>query len=134
MTLIFWQNILSPHQLPYIAQLKSISDEIEVILVIPEVLSENRRSMGWEADIQEKKLFKIIIAPNEQEIESIFTDNPDGHHLFSGFRLSPVIYKGFKASLKYDVTRYLIVEGPFFYSYPYWAHLIKTYILDEEIF
>ena len=47
MRLVFWQNCLSPHQLPYIVHLLDDMRVDEVVIVAGETVSDARKKMGW---------------------------------------------------------------------------------------
>lgn len=48
MRIVFWQNCLSPHQLPYIVHLMDDKRVDEVVVVTEESISDERKKMGWE--------------------------------------------------------------------------------------
>ena len=51
MRIVFWQNCISPHQMPYIIKLLNDSRVQEVVVVSDEVTSKERINMGWQQDI-----------------------------------------------------------------------------------
>ena len=126
MTLIFWQNIVSPHQLPYIKALSNLDNNVQVILLVPKLMDAHREKMGWHTEkVKTSNSFKIIIEPSTSDMKSIFEDLPNAQHFFSGLRANPMVFNAFKLSLKYKVKRHLIVEGPFLYKTPKILHFIK---------
>ena len=48
---VFWQNCLSPHQLPYIVHLLDDARVNEVVIVTNEVVSDERKNMGWDVTV-----------------------------------------------------------------------------------
>ena len=44
---VFWQNCMSPHQLPYIVHLLDDERVDEVVVVTDEIIPEERKNMGW---------------------------------------------------------------------------------------
>lgn len=134
-TLVFWQNIISIHQLPYIKELAKSDSVKRIIYVAEKLLSENRVKLGWEIS-EESGLnnLELILGPSVVEIHAIFLDNPNAHHFFSGLRANPLVFQAFKISLDSEIKRHLIVEGPFLYTYPKYLHTIKTFILDYKFF
>ena len=48
MRIVFWQNVLSPHQLPYITRLVADQRVDEVVIAVGEAMSADRKNMGWE--------------------------------------------------------------------------------------
>ncbi len=135
MVLIFWQNIISPHQLPYIKTLHEIDANLAVVLIAAEHIPDHRTAMGWsQHNIVETKRFKFILSPSDNDIESVFKKYPKSQHFFSNIRSFPMVHKAFKTSIKFEVNRHLIVEGPFLYSYPKFLHYLKTLLLDYRYF
>lgn len=135
MTLIFWQNIISPHQLPYIKELSTIGSDIDVILVIEKRMDSHRSQMGWQVQyVQKSNNFKIVVSPSDVEINTLFTSYPKAQHFFSGIRGNAMVYKAFKISLNHEVKRYLIAEGPFLYRFSKTAHYIKTLLKDFKYY
>ena len=135
MTLIFWQNIISPHQLPYIKEICNVFPDIKVLLVVEKQMAEHRKLMGWKTEaVQQRDGFKIVVNPNATQIKSLFEHNPIAQHFFSGIRANPMVLQAFKQSLNYKVKRHLIVEGPTFYKRPRLLHLIKTFIKEKKYF
>jgi len=135
MTLIFWQNIISPHQLPYIKALSSLENHLNVVLVAPKMMDSKRAKMGWGvAERATNNQFKIILNPEEEEIKNIFIHYSNAKHFFSGIRATPFVFKAFRLSLSHDLKRYLIVEGPTYYNRPKIIHLFKTFVFDRKYF
>lgn len=135
MMLIFWQNIISPHQLPYIKEICNVFPGIKVLLVVEKQMSEHRKLMGWKTEaVQQSDGFKIVVSPNVKQIKALFEHNPEAQHFFSGIRANPMVFQAFKQSLNYKVKRHLIVEGPFLFKYPSVLHYFKTVLTDYKYF
>lgn len=135
MILIFWQNLISPHQLPYIRTIPVLNSEVEVILVASEIIPNDRKKMGWTMDeMSEIKNFSIVIAPNAITITKIFDNYPNAQHFFSGLRANSMVFTAFKLSLNRNLNRHLITEGPTFYKRPKVLHFIRTLILDKKYY
>ncbi|TYC08804.1 glycosyltransferase family 4 protein [Bizionia gelidisalsuginis] len=133
MTLIFWQNIVSPHQLPYIREISKVEKRCNVLLVVEKQMTLQRKGMGWNTQvIDDTANFKIIIEPNKKTIDDIFIANPEAQHFFSGIQSNAMVHSAFIESLKYELKRHLIVEGPFMYKYPFFAHYIKSLLKDYK--
>ncbi|WP_452218518.1 glycosyltransferase family 4 protein [Lacinutrix undariae] len=134
-TLIFWQNIVSPHQLPYIKAIPRVCPAFNVILVVEQGMTSNRKAMGWVTeDVSETSRFNIIIAPSEEAMHGLFISYPEAQHFFSGIRSNPLIYNAFKISMGHEVKRHLIVEGPFLYTYSFFIHYVKTMFTDYKYY
>ena len=66
MRLVFWQNCLSPHQLPYIIELAN-DDRVEAVdVVVGETISESRLAMGWE--LPEEKDGKFFLHTQQVQL------------------------------------------------------------------
>lgn len=135
MTLIFWHNIVSPHQFPYQQALSEFNEVDEVIIVSHTNVTVQRQNMGWKQNmLKNSTKLSIFINPNESEIEYFFRKYNCQNHFFGGIRLNPMVHLAFKVSLKFNVKRHLIAEGPFTYRKPVFLHLVKTYLLYSNYF
>jgi glycosyltransferase involved in cell wall biosynthesis len=138
--LVFWMNVLSPHQMPYIRRLKSDNRVGQVIVNVAESMSAFRASMGWEGqDQQQDDRLQINIAPDIKEIEKILSEKPsDSIHFFSGINAFKFVFTCFKASLKYNMRRGIITEGPFTYflgmpqGKPLWLHKLRFFLTNSK--
>jgi hypothetical protein len=140
MRIVFWQNCLSPHQLPYMIHLMDDSRVDEVVIVVGEIMSESRKAMGWAIDtLVGLDKCKVYITPLDVIIESLFTERPDeSHHLFSGIRADAFVFKCLCMSMKYNLHRGMITERPNTYNFkwnitngkPYWMHRLRFFIQD----
>lgn len=94
MRIVFWQNCLSPHQLPYIVHLMDDKRVDEVVVVTEESISDERKKMGWELGCYPQiEKCSIIISPNNDKIRALFNmREADSWHLFSGIHGFPFIY------------------------------------------
>lgn len=132
MTLFFWQNCVSPHQLPYIKELSKDIRVGEVYLIAPVWELSDRKNMGWEVKKQTEGV-EIIISPTEKEIQKIFNDNQQNSiHFFSGIRADKFVFKCFKQSLLYSVKRGIITEPPFDFKIPLFLHRIRFLLCDYK--
>ncbi len=140
MRIVFWQNLLSIHQLPYIAHLLDDSRVNEVIVVVGEEIDKNRATMGWKVpQIDGLSRCKIIVNPQDYEIKDIFSKNEiESWHLFSGIRGFKFVYNAFKISLNYQIKRGLITERPNTFAFgitngkPLWLHKIRFLLQDKK--
>ena len=137
MRIVFWQNCISPHQMPYISNL--IKDErVDEVLVVSDRTSyEGRQQMGWNVDMNNWEC-KIFIAPSEEQIESFLsTRTKDSWHLFSGVRAFKFVFEVFKKSLHYNLRRGIITEIPNTFAYgiangkPLWLHKLRFMLQDK---
>lgn len=142
MRIVFWQNCLSPHQLPYIVYLIYDSRIDEVVIVAGEALNNARKKMGWNIDALEGlDKCKVYITPHDVIIESLLSKRPnDSYHLFSGIRANAFVFKCLDMSMKYELHRGMITERPNTYNFkwniangkPYWMHRIRFFIQDRK--
>lgn len=140
MRIVFWQNLLSPHQLPYIIHILDDKRISEVVVAVGENMDKNRKKMGWEVpEIIERSRCKIFQNPQEDVIRNILSENEnDSWHLFSGIRGFEFVFNALKISLDYKVKRGLITERPntFAFGYtngkPLWLHKIRFLLQDRK--
>lgn len=140
MRIVFWQNLLSPHQLPYIVHLLDDNRISEVVIVVGENMDKNREKMGWKIpQIEGLSRCKIIINPQEDKIKSILSENEaNSWHLFSGIRGFEFVFEAFKISLNYQIKRGLITERPNTFAFgrtngkPLWLHKIRFLLQDRK--
>ena len=140
MKIIFWQNVLSIHQIPYINQLSKFEDVNEVILISGEDLTNERKNMGWSNIGSDSTLnFRIIINPNNELIKTIYSSCvDDSWHLYSGIRSFEFVYNAFRIGLKYNIKRALITERPNTFAFglcngkPIWLHKIRFFLQDRK--
>jgi glycosyltransferase involved in cell wall biosynthesis len=111
MNIFFWQSNISPHQMPYITELVKMGNN--VTLIVPKVYQiKSREDIGWTTP--DTTGVNLIVNPDLREIEEIFDAEGLKHsiHCFSGIDFHKMVFNGFKTSLKKDVFRVLLVEGP----------------------
>jgi Glycosyltransferase len=132
-TLFFWQNCVSPHQLPYIKELHKDNRVEKVYLIAPVSELFERKSMGWEQSLNTIDGIEIIIAPNENRIIELFKkSHKNDIHLFSGIRGFKEVFVYFKCSLKFNLNRGIITEPPNLYRKPLFLHKIRFLFFDYQ--
>ena len=134
MKLLFFQNIISPHQMPYIEHLPKMEGVDDVVVIVPEVNLGERDALGWDARgwLQSDGV-RFVVAPTDREVNNIFQEyfnEKDTWCLFSGINAFPEVAKWFRTSLKYMVKRGVITEPPFVYGHPLWQHAIRFAMQD----
>ena len=140
MRIVFWQNCLSPHQLPYIVHLLDDERVDKVIIATGEAVSVVRKEMGWEvAQIPGLDRCEVYLNPIPQTIDFLLSDCPDSsYHLFSGIRGFQFVFDAFKKSLKYNLKRGLITERPYTFAFsrsngkPLWLHRLRFFVQDRK--
>lgn len=138
MRITFFQNCISPHQMPYIEAMSGLPDVQQVTVVAPCVTLQERASLGWsqqedcaarsrqnsgEAEVvqgnavakkvQEKResaKLQICIAPSLQEVRNILSHTEIA--LFSGITAFSELTVWLKLSMDYPVRRGSITEAP----------------------
>lgn len=140
MRIVFWQNCLSPHQLPYIAHLMDDGRVDEVVVVADEAVSEDRKNMGWKVDnYPGLERCAIVMHPDDEEVKSLFEQRQeDSWHLFSGIHGFPYLFHCLEISLAYKVKRGMITELPNTFAFgrkngkPLWLHRLRFFVQDRS--
>lgn len=132
MTLLFFQNCISPHQIPYIRE--CIKDErIEkVYLIVPRTDYVVRKEMGWDSTpLLKGTLIQLWLKPMDKEVVQLLKETKEAICLFSGIRADTDVFRWFKISLNYSVKRGIITEPPNVYpTKPLWLHYIRFLFQD----
>ncbi|MBP3727101.1 MAG: glycosyltransferase family 4 protein [Bacteroidaceae bacterium] len=135
MNLIFFQNCISPHQMPYIACLPAMPEVGRVVVVAPLVDMDERKAMGWDAD---KYLHtagvEVRIAPTDAEVQQLLQHNPaDTVCLFSGINAFPEVRHWIDLSVPFAVRRAIITERPNLHRHPLWMHRARFWLKDRPL-
>jgi glycosyltransferase involved in cell wall biosynthesis len=129
--LYFWQNCVSPHQLPYIKEIFNDERIGKVYLIAPVEELDERRDMGWERSSLTVPGVEIIIAPDTKQVLDLFKKSlKHDIHLFSGTRAFSDVFHYFNISLGFNIKRGIITEPPFRYKVPIWMHKLRFLVLD----
>jgi glycosyltransferase involved in cell wall biosynthesis len=80
MTLVFWQNIISPHQVDLLEELGKTNN---VVLIVEKKLDTFREKQSWLTDVP--KNIKLIINPSIIEVIVLTNVYKDSTHIISGF-------------------------------------------------
>lgn len=140
MRIVFWQNCLSPHQLPYITRLMDDSRVDSVVVVAGEAVSAGREKMGWTiGDYPSLDRCEVYLAPMPQTIDYLFSSRQDNTwHLFSGITAFPFVFSALLHSLRYTLRRGLIMELPNTFAHgrrnakPLWLHRLRYMLGDRK--
>lgn len=140
MRIVFWQNCLSPHQLPYIMELGNVCGVDEVVVVAEENIDESRVNSGWIASHNISGI-SVVLSPDRFIVESILIEEPENTwHLFSGIRGFRFVFNAFRMSLNISTHRGIISERPNTFAFgvnwgkPLWLHKIRYLIQDRKYF
>ena len=107
MKFVFWQNILSMHQVSFI---EALAQRYPVVLVAEKESLSDRTKMGWKVPVY--KYANVIVSPDNNAIRIIINKNENAIHFFSGIDAFPMVYSAFKIC----ASRHLKIG---FYQEPY---------------
>jgi glycosyltransferase involved in cell wall biosynthesis len=111
MRIIFWENIISQHKLPYWKALAAFSAVSKFVVIVEELLYKKLEQQGWENDSNELETLEVHVNPSEDQISLLLKeDMQNSYHVFSGIRAVPLVFKAFQQSLKYPIHRILLTE------------------------
>lgn len=111
MKIIFWENIISQHKVPYWNFLAKSDKVSKFTLVVEQELNEELKKQGWEDDFVESSKSILIVNPSLSKIlEILKKDQKDSFHIFSGIRAIPMVFSAFKLSLNLPIRRILLTE------------------------
>lgn len=111
MRIVFWENIISQHKVPYWNYLSESEKVIEFILIVEQVLSPELVDQGWSHEFKNTSKFKLVVGPKLDEIKEILKiETSNSYHIFSGIRSCPMVFDAFKFSLSYPIKRILLTE------------------------
>lgn len=130
--LVFFQNCISPHQIPFIKQLSFIEGVGDVYVIVPESDLLKRKNMGWNSEDLDISSIKILVNPSIVHINNLYRkyEQSSTWCLYSGISSFPFVKKCFLESLSYTVKRAVITEPPFLFNHPLWQHKIRFAIKD----
>ncbi|MCK8480553.1 glycosyltransferase [Psychroserpens algicola] len=112
MRIVFWENIVSQHKLPYWNALAASPKVSKFVLVVEELLYEKLKKQGWENDVKESDTFELHINPSNDSITALLQEDIDtSYHVFSGIRAIPMVLNVLQLSLAYPIRRILLTES-----------------------
>lgn len=134
MNLIFFQNCLSPHQIPYIRECAKDERVDKVYFVMPRIDYEERSDMGWSNDmLLNESTVKFILKPTDDTVRELLdVGNKDVRCLFSGIRADADVFRWLNISIAFDVKRYIITEPPYIFDKPLWMHYVRFFLQDYK--
>jgi glycosyltransferase involved in cell wall biosynthesis len=123
-TVIFWQNIVSPHQ---VSLLRELSKNRKVILIAEEYMYGFRSNMGWA--VEEITEFEVIITSDKESWRRLASkyNGVNVTHIVSGlmsFKLSAFVLK---SNLP---NKYIMAEAPNQNRYFVVVKYIRDYVLS----
>lgn len=132
MNLIFFQNCISPHQIPYIRECINDTRINNIYLIVPRIDYSTRKELGWNSsDLLTGTFIQCLLKPTDNDIHALLKEQIENTFcFFSGIRADKDVFRWFKISLSYQIKRYIITEPPFTYKKPLWMHYIRFFIQD----
>lgn len=130
MNLLFFQNCVSPHQVPYI---KVLAERHEVTLVVPCITTSDRRAMGWTGEVESIEGVRLLVSPTDEQVGALLEGAEQRGRtvcLFSSITGFREVKRWLDISLDYRVRRGIICEAPITYRIPLWMHKIKFVVKD----
>lgn len=133
MKFLFFQNCISPHQIPFIKEIHKDKRIEEVVLIAPRINLSDRTKMGWNSDILLNETeITFILKPSLEKIEKLFRQK-NIIAFFSGIRADKDIFKWFKLSLSFQIKRGIITEAPnIYFTKPLFLHYIRFLLQDYK--
>lgn len=108
--IVFWQNIISPHQIPYIRELVTLAGVEEVVLVVSESLTEDLAKQGWVGPYTGS--VTVLVKPDSKAIAQLLRQEPQQTvHILGGFRLYPYVPLVFSARRRHGFPCGVVAEG-----------------------
>lgn len=134
MILIFFQNCLSPHQIPYIRECAKDERVEKVYFVMPRIDYGERSDMGWNNEkLLGETSIEFLLKPKGDEVKKLLKlSGKDVRCLFSGIRGDKDVFRWLNISLLYDIKRYIITEPPYTFHKPLWMHYIRFFLQDYK--
>ena len=133
MNLFFFQNCISPHQIPFIEELSVFTDVDRVVVIAPRVDYDDRKLMGWKAsNLLKVSNVEFIIASSVDQVKKLYESckGEDTYCFFSGINAFAEVVSWMKLSLNYPFKRGVITEPPLLYHYPLWQHSLRFALKD----
>lgn len=109
MNLIFFQNCLSPHQIPYIRECAKDERVDKLYFVMPRIDYDERSDMGWSNDkLMDEPTIEFVLKPTDEMVRELL--NVSGRDVicfFSGIRGDADVFRWLNISIGFDVKRYI---------------------------
>jgi len=87
MTFVFWQNILSPHQAPFLRCLADSGHEVTVVAA--EAMTSDRLALGW--NVPDLGQAHVVIGPDAAKTHHLIESSPkEAVHVMAGARWYPL--------------------------------------------
>lgn len=132
MRIAFFQNCISPHQMPYIEALPKRAEIDKVYVVVPRITYAMRRDLGWpEGWTTGSERLKVLLTPTDAEVHQVLDDCQVA--MFSGIIAFPEVQHWLDLSLAHHIRRGVITEAPFTYGgKPLWMHRLRFWLRGRK--
>lgn len=140
MRIVFWQNCISPHQMPFITRLADDPRVDEVVVVAEVDVPPERRQMGWDSlyDANNRSC-RIYLHPGDDDIRRLLDQRAaESWHIFMGIRAFSYVFHCLRLSMDYPVRRAMMSERPNTYALglangkPLWLHRLRFMLHDRR--
>ena len=140
MRIVFWQNCISPHQMPFITRLADDPRVDEVVVVAEVDVPPERRQMGWDSlyDANNHSC-RIYLHPGDDDIRRLLDQRAaESWHIFMGIRAFGYVFHCLRLSMDYPVRRAMMSERPNTYALglangkPLWLHRLRFMLRDRD--
>lgn len=108
MEYIFWQNVISIHQVPFLENLALFR---RVTLVVEKEIDNFRAKQGW--NIPKLENVAIIVNPSDEQVIEILKSNLENFHFFSGFSLNKMLKNSLNQAVKNRIPNIGIILEPY---------------------
>jgi glycosyltransferase involved in cell wall biosynthesis len=109
MQLIFWHNIISPHQAPFMRCLADAGHD--VLVVSKETMSIDRLRLGWSPPSLGRA--KVVVNPSSAQVNEIVGDStPETVHFIAGARGTPLGVQASTSCRRHRRRTGIITEAP----------------------
>ena len=103
--IVFWQNIISPHQVDLLAALAEKGNH--VLLVVEEEVDSFRKTSGWSTHVPDN--IDLVISPDNSTIDILISDD-SAIHVFTGFFAYRTVSRAFRIACKKKAKIYIYSE------------------------
>ncbi len=109
--IVFWQDIPSPHQAPWIRALAGLVPDADIVSVFQQSgLPQDRIALGWQPPHYGNT--RILISPDKSEVDQLIQRNDfNTTHIFSSMLEDSEIYERFQLALSSKARVGVLSEG-----------------------
>jgi len=109
MELFFWQNIISPHQAPFLRALAEQGHGVTVVAT--EAMTADRVALGWQ--VPDLGRAEVVINPDVKQIQELIANGgQDAIHTMAGARWTPLGNEALRCCRRLDRRLGILTEAP----------------------